>query len=51
MLGFAVVVKDVWTIENAMLTPTMKIKRNVVEERYAEQVNGCYATGQKIIFE
>lgn len=33
-LAFAVVVKDQWTMENGFLTPTMKIKRNVIEERY-----------------
>jgi long-chain acyl-CoA synthetase len=28
------IVKDVWTAENGMLTPTMKIKRNEVEKKY-----------------
>ncbi len=30
------VVDDVWTPENGMLTPTMKIKRNEVEKRYSD---------------
>ncbi|WP_250657230.1 AMP-binding protein [Alkalimarinus coralli] len=29
------VIDDVWTPENGMLTPTMKIKRNEVEKRYS----------------
>jgi len=29
-----VVVKDVWTIDNGLMTPTMKVKRNEVESRY-----------------
>ncbi|SEP94066.1 Long-chain acyl-CoA synthetase (AMP-forming) [Solimonas aquatica] len=29
-----VVVKDPWTIDNNMMTPTMKVKRNEVEKRY-----------------
>lgn len=50
-LQFAVVVKDAWTIDNAMLTPTMKIKRNVIEERYAPQVDDWYAARRKVVFE
>jgi len=33
-LSCIVVVKDLWTMENGFLTPTMKIKRNVIEENY-----------------
>lgn len=28
------VLKDVWTIDNGLMTPTMKVKRNEVEDRY-----------------
>ena len=31
-----VVVKEAWTIDNGMVTPTMKIKRNAVEARYTD---------------
>lgn len=30
-----VVVKDAWTIDNGIMTPTMKVKRNEIEKRYA----------------
>lgn len=33
-LDYVVVVKEQWTMENGFLTPTMKIKRNIIEERY-----------------
>ena len=50
-MAFAVVVKDPWGIENNMLTPTMKIKRNVIEEHYEPQVDGWFAAKQKVIWE
>ena len=33
---------DEFTIENGMLTPTMKVKRNVAMERYAEAIEAMY---------
>jgi long-chain acyl-CoA synthetase len=30
-----IVVRDAWSIDNGMMTPTMKVKRNEVEKRYA----------------
>ena len=37
------VVDDPWTIENDLLTPTMKIKRRVVHRKYAAEIDGLYA--------
>ncbi len=31
-----------WTIENGMITPTMKLKRPVIEERLSEQISRLY---------
>ena len=33
-----VLVREPWTVDNGCMTPTMKIRRNVLEARYAELV-------------
>ncbi|MCH8887903.1 MAG: AMP-binding protein [SAR324 cluster bacterium] len=39
-LAFLAVVKDQWEIENGMITPTMKIKRHVIEKTYSPNFQG-----------
>ena len=34
-----------WTIENGMLTPTMKLKRQVSKNKYMEVIQGMYKEG------
>jgi long-chain acyl-CoA synthetase len=34
---------DAFTIENNLLTPTFKLKRNVVREYFSEQIKAMYA--------
>ncbi|HTU63460.1 MAG TPA: AMP-binding protein, partial [Polyangiales bacterium] len=50
-LAFLVVVKDTWQIENGFLTPTMKIKRNVIEEAYAPASDEWYERKQRVIWQ
>ena len=50
-LAFAVVVADGWSIENALLTPTMKIRRSAIEARYAERIDDWAAQGQRVVWE
>jgi long-subunit acyl-CoA synthetase (AMP-forming) len=37
-LAHIIFCKEVWSIENELLTPTMKIKRNIIENKYEELV-------------
>ena len=50
-LQFMVIVKDQWLIENDFLTPTMKIKRNVIEDVYKPLQDKWYAGKQKILWQ
>lgn len=33
---------ELWTIDNGMLTPTMKLKRNEFQQRFAEEISALY---------
>jgi long-subunit acyl-CoA synthetase (AMP-forming) len=37
-------------VENGLLTPTLKLKRSAIEERYRPSLAGWYATGERIIW-
>ncbi|MEE3117016.1 MAG: AMP-binding protein [Pseudomonadota bacterium] len=50
-LAFITVVSDEWSIENSFLTPTLKLKRNVVEDAYQEKVDNWYAQRQAVIWQ
>jgi long-subunit acyl-CoA synthetase (AMP-forming) len=34
-----------WTVENGLLTPTLKVKRNDVLKRFAPEIEAVYASG------
>jgi long-chain acyl-CoA synthetase len=36
-------VSDEWSVEDGTLTPSMKLKRRVVEQRYAKEIGEFYA--------
>ncbi|HSN00203.1 MAG TPA: AMP-binding protein [Rudaea sp.] len=50
-LQFLVVVKDDWTTQNGMLTPTLKIRRNAIEAGYAGRAAAWAALGQPVVWE
>lgn len=37
------IVNDKWTIENGIMTPTLKVKRKVVQQRYKALINSMFA--------
>ncbi len=44
-----ITIKEPWTVENGSLTPTMKIKRNVLTNRYADNLTDWYNVEQTVI--
>jgi len=34
-----------WTIENTMMTPTLKLKRNNLMKRYSREIEALYSAG------
>lgn len=49
-LDYLVVVNEAWTVENGFLTPTLKIKRDVIEERYLPQSEYWSGLGRTVIW-
>lgn len=50
-LQFIAVARDAWAIENEFLTPTMKLRRARIEERYGPFSEGWYAAGKSVVWE
>ncbi|HWD00561.1 MAG TPA: AMP-binding protein [Candidatus Sulfopaludibacter sp.] len=48
---FVAVVEGPWTIANGIMTPTLKIKRSVVEGRYQSFVENWYVQQRSVIWE
>ena len=47
-LAMLVVVREPWTIEEGLLTPTMKIRRNRIEASVASRVETWYSAGGSV---
>jgi long-chain acyl-CoA synthetase len=50
-LQMIVVVREPWTVENACLTPTMKIRRAAIETAVAPRVGQWYAAHEPVVWE
>ena len=46
-----IVMKDPWTVENNLMTPTMKMKRNVIDARYETQYEPWFGREEVIVWE
>ena len=46
-----VVVKDNWAVDNGFLTPTLKIKRNVIEDRYGPRFEEWSARSEAVLWQ
>jgi long-subunit acyl-CoA synthetase (AMP-forming) len=49
-LRMIVVVREPWSIENGMLTPTMKIRRARIEAAVEPQLDGWYASSASVVW-
>jgi long-subunit acyl-CoA synthetase (AMP-forming) len=50
-LAFLAITKDVWSAENGFLTPTLKIKRKVLDATYGPLAEEWYATKQRVVWQ
>lgn len=50
-LDFIVLVSEPWSIENGLLTPTMKIRRGPIEARFADRVSDFYRQKKRVFWE
>lgn len=50
-LAYLIIVADEWTLENGLLTPTLKVKRNVLERQYLEKIRKWFGKIPAIYFE
>jgi long-chain acyl-CoA synthetase len=46
-----VILNEEWTTENGLLTPTMKIKRNPIEDKYQPHYEVWYSHSESVLFE
>ena len=49
-LKMVVVSSEPWTVENGLLTPTLKLRRNRVEASVEKRLDQWYASGQPVVW-
>lgn len=48
-LSHVIIVKDEWSIDTGLVTPTLKLKRNIVEQKYSPLLDKWIKTDSKIV--
>ncbi|WP_373548675.1 AMP-binding protein [Haliscomenobacter sp.] len=46
-----VITREPWAVENGVLTPTLKIRREALNRKYAEQYEHWFEKGERVIWE
>ena len=46
-----VIMTTAWTVENDLITPTFKVKRNRIEDLYAKHYEAWESSGKKVIWQ
>ena len=46
-----IITKDIWGVENGLLTPTLKVKRNVMNRRYRDLFMAWHEDVDSVVFE
>jgi long-chain acyl-CoA synthetase len=46
-----IIVQDEWTSDNNLLTPTLKMKRNALSEKYESALEMIYHDGMSVCWE
>ena len=46
-----IIMKDSWSTENNILTPTLKIKRNIIDEKYKKFYEAWFDSENKVVFQ
>ncbi|MFO0570485.1 MAG: AMP-binding protein [Polyangiaceae bacterium] len=49
-LQLVAVISDEWTIENGLLTPTLKLKRSAIESKYGSLAEGWYEKDEPVVW-
>lgn len=47
----AIIMSEEWTVDNGLMTPTMKIKRNSIEKIHSDKYKSWFERDEKVIFE
>ena len=45
------IVTSAWTVENDVITPTFKVKRNRIEELYSAHYETWETSGKKVVWQ